>query len=112
MKEVEDLVEETQREEYKKALHDIKESHRASDKIELIKHLIPSALKPGGSNPIDILYGVLSAGLHEKDEKECLEKAHAIRGTIENFIHLLNANKRAAVAFKASMGDLLSPKKD
>jgi hypothetical protein len=40
----------------------VKTSHRVEDKIDVASRILPAHLKPGGHNPLDKLYGPLSAG--------------------------------------------------
>lgn len=50
----------------------IKNSHRVEDKIHAASLILPAHLRPGGHNPLDKLYGPLSAGLHGESDDECL----------------------------------------
>ena len=45
----------------------------------MIKHGLPSALFIRGENPLKLLYGVLSDGLHDQDDVYCLDLATSIR---------------------------------
>lgn len=75
------------REKYEKVLEETKKSKNAQDKIKLVKNLIPPILMIGSHNPLEILYKILSEGIHGKTDEECLEDAHIIRKT---FIFLIN----------------------
>jgi hypothetical protein len=99
-------------ESFDAAFDEIKKSHYAKDKIDLISKIIPSRLKPGGVNPMGILYKALSEGLHSLSDEECLENATAVRQTLESFIHLLNANKDAVAKLSKATKQLLSAKRD
>ena len=50
----------------------VKKSRHVDDKIKVASEVLPSHLKPGGHNPLDKLYGPLSAGLHGESDDECL----------------------------------------
>ncbi|MGZ6452058.1 MAG: hypothetical protein ACXWR0_11320 [Bdellovibrio sp.] len=93
---------------FKAALKEVKESHYAKDKIDLISKVIPSHLKPKGTNPIGLLYRVLSEGIHSLSDDQCLEKAKAVRQTLESLIHLLNANKDAIAKLSAASYELIT----
>jgi hypothetical protein len=108
--EIESQVESENIEAFKNAFKEIKDSHYAKDKIELISQVIPSHLKPGGANPMGILYRVLSEGLHSFTDEECLQKAKAVRETLESFVHLLNANKEAIAKLSSATKELLVKK--
>jgi len=67
----------------------------AQDKIALVKDLLPANLRPGGINPLQILYDALSAGLHAHTDEDCLELAGAVR---EALVYLMDELKRAGDA--------------
>ncbi len=75
------------RKKYEKVLEDTKKSKNAQDKIKLVKNLIPPILMIGSHNPLELLYKILSEGIHKKTDEECLEDAHIIRKT---FVFLIN----------------------
>ena len=50
-----------------------------SKSVEMIKHGIPQVLLIQGHNPLTLLHGALSQGLHEKSDEHCLELATSIR---------------------------------
>lgn len=92
---IESEVENSDLEEFKELVREAKESHFASNKINFLAKVIPSFMKPGGRNPLALLYEVLSIGIHQLNDDQCLEQAEAIRETLESTIRLLNANKDA-----------------
>jgi len=49
-----------------------KEQVRYEDKLQVASELMPSALRPGGVNPVGQLYTHLSVGLHGKTDDECI----------------------------------------
>ncbi len=67
---------------YAEALARARESHRAVDKIEQVKDVLPASLQPSGTNPLLILHGSLSEGIHARSDEECLDSAVAIRGAL------------------------------
>lgn len=75
------------KEKYEKVLEETRLSKNAQDKIKLVKNLIPPILMIGSHNPLEILYKILSEGIHGKTDEECLEDAQIIR---ETFIFLIN----------------------
>jgi hypothetical protein len=62
-----------------------KKSRAVEDKVQAVANLVPNHLRPGGINPFGLLYGLLSAGLHDLTEEECLEIAD---GIIKVFDHV------------------------
>jgi hypothetical protein len=65
-----------------------------SKAVEMIKHGIPQVLLIDGHNPLTLLYGALSEGLHEHTDEECLEIAQEIR------VVLTELAERISVALK------------
>lgn len=91
------LIPQEEVEKYQAALVEVKKEQQANKKIELVKELLPSSLRPDGINPLDILHSMLSEGLHAETDENCLEYAEEIR---ECLIYLLNevTQKRASAA--------------
>ena len=50
-----------------------------SKSIDLMKNTIPEGLKVKGHNPLTMLHGALSDGVHNLSDEECLERAQAVR---------------------------------
>ena len=59
-------------------LSSFKENHVMSNLIEGVYDYLPSSLKSLGDNPLKVLYGQLSGGIHQFSEEECFEKASTI----------------------------------
>ncbi len=74
----------------------VKKSHRVEDKINIASKILPAHLKPGGHNPLDKLYGPLSAGLHGESDDECLRIFSEARFVFEYlFKNLTESNEEA-----------------
>src|SRR6266404_4480959 len=74
----------------------VKKSHRVEDKIDIASKILPAHLKPGGHNPLDKLYGPLSAGLHGESDDECLTIFSEARFVFEYlFKNLTEGNEEA-----------------
>ena len=56
-----------------------KRETRFTDAIDLVKDAMPDGLKVKGHNPLRLLHRALSKGVHELDDKQCLEQAQGIR---------------------------------
>ncbi len=91
---IDDLIEkiwnlytEKDKERYKDEFKKIKESKIAEEKINIAKNILPDSLYREGYNPLKTIYDVLSKGIHNKDDKECLIDAEIIR---EILIPLIN----------------------
>ena len=57
-----------------------------SKAIELVKDAIPDGLKVQGENPLTLLHRVLSRGVHGLDDRECLERAQAVRRVLTELV--------------------------
>lgn len=66
-------------------IEEAKTSRAVKDKIKAVADLVPNHLRPGGVNPFGLLYGLLSTGLHDQTEEECLDIAD---GIIKVFDHV------------------------
>lgn len=59
------------------------------EKLKLASTVLPSSLTPDGANPLGVLYGLVSQGVHELSEKDCIKVADEIRSVFEfTFVHL------------------------
>jgi hypothetical protein len=96
-----DLIEEAARNaqvtgEHLAQIEAVKTSHRVEDKIDVASRILPAHLKPGGHNPLDKLYGPLSAGLHGESDEECLMIFSEARFVFEYlFKNLTESNEEA-----------------
>ena len=57
---------------------DVYNQSRMSEKIKLLSNILPTRLVENSS-----LYGILSLGIHELSEKECIESFSLVKGAIE-----------------------------
>ncbi len=95
---------------YKAALEEVKKTTVAQEKIELVKDLLPSALRPGDVNPLSAIHSALSEGLHEESDEGCLEYADAIREALVFLVNRLVRTKKENMSFTESMKKLLGKK--
>jgi hypothetical protein len=96
-----DLIEEAARnakvaDEHLARIETVKKSHRVEEKIDIASGILPAHLKPGGHNPLDKLYGPLSAGLHGESDDDCLTIFSEARFVFEYlFRNLTESNEEA-----------------
>ena len=76
---IKDCLLEEEKPNYIEALEFTQNSHIAEEKIALVKDLLPPSLRPNNYNPLAILHELLSEGIHNLPEEECLEDAKSIR---------------------------------
>jgi hypothetical protein len=105
-----DLIEEEHKQEYKEALEKTKTTRVTQEKIDLVKDLLPTILKPNGMNPLGVLHSELSEGLHAESDEACLENANHIKTILTYLINQIIQRKEAAKGFTDSMKSLLDKK--
>jgi hypothetical protein len=71
-------------------LSDFKANHVMSNLIDGVYDYLPSSLKNLGNNPLKILYGQLSGGIHEFSEEECSVKAEQIDTVLKFTVKKIN----------------------
>jgi hypothetical protein len=105
-----DLVEADNLEDYKSALEETKKTRVAQEKIDLVKDLLPTILRPSGMNPLGVLHSELSEGLHAETDAQCLENASHVRDILTFLINQIIQSKEAAKQFTSSMKSILERK--
>lgn len=94
------------RDAYATALESIKESHSGSEKIAVVKDLLPANLRVGGRNPLGQLYSALSEGIHAQDDETALGQATTIKVVLEILIGRLAQAEREEAALAAALKSL------
>lgn len=107
---ISELIEEENREEYKIALEKTKNTRVTQEKIDLIKDILPSILKPNGINPLGVLHSELSEGLHAETDESCLDNANHIKTILTFLINQIIQSKESAKTFTESMKSILEKK--
>jgi hypothetical protein len=104
---VSDLLSPDEQSVYAAALSAAKKTRITSEKIELVKELLPAILRPNNMNPLALLHGVLSAGLHAETDEKCLELAVEVREILTFLASQVAASKIASQSFNDRMRALL-----
>jgi hypothetical protein len=105
-----ELVESDKQTEYKAALDKTKKTRVTQEKIDLVKDLLPTILRPSSMNPLGVLHSELSEGLHAETDEKCLENASHIRDILTFLINQIIQSKESAKQFTSSMKSLLEKK--
>lgn len=105
-----EMVDESQSVEFKQAVEDAKKQTQASEKIRMVKDLLPSSLRPGGMNPLGVLYGTLSDGVHTLSDSECLDRAQQIRTVLDFLVKQIEQSKEQRTSYIESMTSLQTKK--
>jgi hypothetical protein len=81
-----------------------------SKAIDQIKHGIPQALLIDGHNPLTLLHGALSDGLHDRSDEECLEIAQEIRVVLTELAERLSLALKQDTELTGAVSKLLARK--
>ncbi len=111
LEDVRDLIPEDEREAFNEVLAKVKSTRQTSEKINLIKDMLPSSLLIDGMNPLGILHAALSKGLHAESDEECLVHAETVRESVVFLTSQISENKKSKAAFSDKMRKLLEKKK-
>jgi hypothetical protein len=90
----------------KVAINELKTDSPMSEKIKIANNALPDYLKPDGLNPLGKLYKVLSEGVHNLNDQECLGKTSEIQECIKFLISELSDRKKNQSRFKSMVGSL------
>lgn len=110
LSDISDLLKGEEREKYLAALEKTKNTKVASEKIDLVKDLLPPLLRPNNINPLSILHEELSVRLHERSDEECLDDAERLREALVFLVTQVRRRKQEADRFTASMQKFLDEK--
>ena len=112
LKSIGDFIEKNDKEDYKTALDKTKKEKSASNKIDIVKHLLPTSLTPEGFNPLAILHDKLSVGIHALSDQECLEDAVQIRAALTFLVKEVRERNADASAFVETLHKLDKKRSD
>ncbi|MBI2334013.1 MAG: hypothetical protein HYU84_17955 [Chloroflexi bacterium] len=112
LEDISDLIPMDERSIYLEALEQAKKTRVTQEKIELVRDLLPSILRPDGHNPLAVLHDTLSQGIHRESDETCMELAQTTREVLVFLVNQVSATKRAGSSFTESMRKLLDRKKD
>lgn len=82
-----------------------------SKSLTIVKDAIPQALLIKGHNPLTLLHGALSEGLHGRSDEECLEVAQAVRVVLADLSERLSQVLKDEAELNSALTRLLNPTK-
>jgi hypothetical protein len=104
---IEELIaEDAERERYHGLLDNVQGSQSAQGRIEAVKDALPATLRPGGWNPLDVLYDALSLGLHAESDEFCLDMAMMVRESLVYLITEIASRRRAGQSLVANLAQI------
>jgi hypothetical protein len=107
---IEAIIPVSDRASFSAALEKVKMTRQTSEKIALVKDLLPPSLEIEGMNPLGILHSSLSEGLHSNSDQECLEYAEAVRESLIYLSSQVFETRTRKTAFTTKMRKLLDKK--
>lgn len=105
-----DLIPPEEKASYDAAYAKVKTTRQTSEKIDLVKDLLPRSLVAGEMNPLGILHRALSEGLHAESDERCLQHAETIREALAFLASQVAENKAQKQGFSEKMRKLLDKK--
>ena len=87
-------------------------SRRGEEKIAYVPRILPDRLKQGGHDPLDLLYGLFSAGLHGNTDEECVENFDKAVYVFEYFFRNLGQANEEAKTYSERLGSLARSSKE
>jgi hypothetical protein len=109
---ISELIDGDQKDKYLKALQKTKNVQNTSDKIALVKDLLPPVLNADGYNPLGALYKILSEGIHNKSDDECVDIANTVRMILIFLVKQIIRYKTEKKEFTENMNKLLEIKSE
>jgi hypothetical protein len=91
------------------ALESARSETQFSKALEIIADVTPKELFVGGQNPLKLLHGPLSVGLHGLSDDQCLTKAHSIRVVIAALLERVQMVTEEKAELDAAIRALLAP---
>ncbi|TKJ23996.1 MAG: hypothetical protein CEE43_02190 [Promethearchaeota archaeon Loki_b32] len=106
-----DLMNGEELEKYRVALEEVRKTNNTTNKIALVKDLLPPILKPEQFNPLKTIHDVLSTGIHGKTDEQCLEDAESIRTSLIFLVDAILSRKKGQQEYTESMKKILEKRR-
>ena len=91
-------------------LENAKKEIQFSKSLSMVKKGIPQALLINGHNPLLLLHGALSEGVHDRSDEECLELASSVRVVLAELSDRLGQALKDEAELNHALGKLLAEK--
>lgn len=87
-------------------LAEVKASRVFDEKVTYAAAILPPNLRPGDTNPIDLLHDLASEGLHRLSDAECIDVFDQSRSVFEHLFIELRVREARDKAFSESLNQL------
>jgi hypothetical protein len=91
------------------ALEAARKESQFSKAIEQMADVTPKELYVGGRNPLLLLHGPLSVGLHAASDEDCLKLAHSIRVVLSALLERIQMVTEEEAELDTAIKELLQP---
>ena len=91
-------------------LHEAINETQFSKALKMAKDVMPESLLINGQNPMLLLHGALSQGVHELSDKECLELANSVRVVLGKLSEKLSDILKDEAEVKGAISTLMNYK--
>lgn len=89
--------------EAEKSIREAKKSGHTDDRLKLAAEALPESLRPGGANPMAVLYDHYSRGIHGFSDEECLEVARELHFALDYIFRNWRLQMQEAAKFRATV---------
>lgn len=94
-----------------KAIRAAMENRQMEDRLKIAADALPASLKPGGANPLTVLYSHYSRGIHGLSDNECLEVARQLNFALEYIFRNWRTQMDEAAKFRSTVQGWSDPTK-
>ena len=93
-----------------KTLQSAAEETQFTRALDMAKGAIPESLLINGHNPLTLLHGALSEGVHDRTDEECLEIAGSVRVVLAELSDRLAQALKDEAELRQALGTLMKPR--
>ena len=104
---IQDLIIGEELEKYQETLEGVRKTKNTTNKIELVKDLLPPILKTEQFNPLKTIHDALSKGLHGRTDEECLDDAESIRTSLVFLVDAILNRRKGQQEYTESMKKII-----
>jgi hypothetical protein len=89
--------------EAEQAIRSAMQNRQMEDRLKIAADALPATLRPGGANPLAVLYAHYSRGIHGLSDDECLEIARQLHFALEYIFKNWRTQMEEAAKFRTTV---------
>src|SRR5439155_26247749 len=93
------------------AIRAAEQNSRMEDRLKVASEALPPTLRPGGVNPLAVLYARYSRGIHGLSDEECLTVAQQLLFALQYIFENWKKQMEEAAQFRLTVQQWSNPKK-